>query len=72
MFVSYVSFLEENNEDHIPTYDEIIHDSDENLSEDEKAIETQEKFEQKYNFRFEEPDQEFVRKYSKELLQITS
>jgi protein KRI1 len=57
-----VRFLEANNDDdgYIPTYDEIVHDSDVNLSEDEKTIEKQEEFELKFNFRFEEPDKEFV------------
>ncbi|XP_070160841.1 protein KRI1 homolog [Polyergus mexicanus] len=44
-------------------YNAMIHDSDENLSEDEKTIQKQEEFERKYNFRFEEPDQEFIKKY---------
>ncbi|PNF39018.1 KRI1-like protein [Cryptotermes secundus] len=57
-------FLEASeDDDYVPTYDEIVHDSDENLSEDEKTIEKQEEFEHKFNFRFEEPDKEFVKRY---------
>ena len=37
--------------DRIPSYNEIINDDDEDM----KDIEKQEKFEEKYNFRFEEP-----------------
>lgn len=44
-------------------YNQVIHDSDENLSEDENTILKQEEFEHKYNFRFEEPDQEFIKRY---------
>ncbi|KMQ91729.1 protein kri1-like protein [Lasius niger] len=44
-------------------YNQMVHDSDENLSEDEKTIQQQEEFERKYNFRFEEPDQEFIKRY---------
>lgn len=44
-------------------YNHVVHDSDENLSEDERTIQNQEEFERKYNFRFEEPDEEFIKRY---------
>lgn len=50
----------------VPTYDEIVGDDPETIddvSEDEAELEKQAEFEQKFNFRFEEPDQEFIKRY---------
>ena len=38
-------------------------EDDVDLSEDEKTLEQQAEFEHKYNFRFEEPDKEFIKRY---------
>ncbi|XP_074642032.1 protein KRI1 homolog [Tubulanus polymorphus] len=53
-------YLDEGDE-RIPTYDEIV--ADEDISGDEEALEKQEDFERKFNFRFEEPDPEFIKSY---------
>lgn len=49
----------------VPTYEEVVGLEDEGQpddSEDEEALEKQEEFERKFNFRFEEPGAELVRK----------
>ncbi len=51
------------NKDDVPTYDEIVGDDELELSDDEAELERQAEFEQKFNFRFEEPDTEFIKRY---------
>ena len=61
-YVLNKKFLDKNY-DNDSDYDFKVHDSDVDLSEDEENINKQEEFEHKYNFRFEEPDQEFIKRF---------
>ncbi|OQV12823.1 Protein KRI1-like protein [Hypsibius exemplaris] len=44
----------------LPSYGEIV---EEDFSEEEEELEKADEFEQKYNFRFEEPDPDFIKRF---------
>ncbi|GMT16582.1 hypothetical protein PFISCL1PPCAC_7879, partial [Pristionchus fissidentatus] len=52
---------------HIPSYDEIVGGA--TLEEDEEEEEKGREYERKYNFRFEEPDQEFIKQYPRTVVE---
>ncbi|XP_071540065.1 uncharacterized protein [Panulirus ornatus] len=55
-------YLEDDDEAIERAYNETVID-EETLSEDEKTLEKMDTFETKYRFRYEEPDDEFIKKY---------
>lgn len=55
-------YNEEEDDSKLRPYNGVVID-EESISEDEKTLETMETFETKYRFRFEEPDEEFIKKY---------
>ncbi|KAK8389264.1 hypothetical protein O3P69_020896 [Scylla paramamosain] len=55
-------YNEEDDDSKLRPYNGVVID-EESISEDEKTLEAMETFETKYRFRFEEPDEEFIKKY---------